>query len=152
MIGLALSPAVARADKANDLENACYNSKRDVAVSVCTAAIEAANEHTALNLVYAQRGDAYTDLGQYPQAIADHDQAIKLNPTFDAFYRDRGAAYVLMGQYPRSIEDFSEAIRLDPNSADAYCCRGLARKNGDEAGGDADIATARKIDPSIDVD
>ena len=100
LAGMMMTSVPARADKARDLENACYASKGNVAVSVCTSAIEAAPEHSAdeyiaLNLVYAHRGDAYEDLGQYALAVKDYDQAIKLDPSDEAFYRDRGTAYFL---------------------------------------------------------
>lgn len=156
LAGMMMTSMPARADKARDLENACYASKGDVAVSVCTSAIEAAPEHSAdeqiaLNLVYAQRGDAYADLGQYALAVEDYDQAIKLDPSDEAFYRDRGTAYALMGEYARAIQDYDEAISLRPDNADAYYCRGLTKKKmGDDAGGDADIAKAKELDPTIE--
>ena len=158
VVGVMLLPSSARADKARDLENACYASKGNVAVSVCTSAIEAAPEHSAdeyiaLNLVYAHRGDAYSDLGQYALAVEDYDQAIKLDPSDEAFYRDRGTAYALMGEYARAVQDYDEAINLHPDNADAYYCRGLTKKKmGDDAGGDADIAKAKELDPTIEYD
>ena len=158
LASMMITSVPARADKARDLENACYASKGNVAVSVCTSAIEAAPEHSAdeyiaLNLVYAHRGDAYVDLGQYALAVEDYNQAIKLDPSDEAFYRDRGTAYFLMGEYARAVQDYDEAISLHPDNADAYYCRGLTkRKMGDDAGGDADIAKAKELDPTVEMD
>jgi tetratricopeptide (TPR) repeat protein len=156
LAGIVMLPVSALADKARDLENACYDSKGNVAVSVCTSAIEAAPEHSndeyiALNLIYAHRGDAYEDLGQYALAVKDYDQAIKLDPSDEAFYRDRGTAYFLVGEFARAIQDSDEEIRLHPDNADAYYCRGLTKKKmGDVADGDADIAKAKELDPYIE--
>ena len=58
-----------------------------------------------------------------------------------------------MGQAGAAIDDFSSALRLDPKLASALYGRGLARiKNGDKAGGDADISAAKTIHAGIDDD
>jgi hypothetical protein len=55
-----------------------------------------------------------------------------------------------MGQPDRAILDFGQAIRIDPNLAVAYNGRGLAeRAKGDSAGGDADIAKAKQLNPNV---
>jgi Flp pilus assembly protein TadD len=64
--------------------------------------------------------------GQPDRAIADFDQAIRLNPNFaDAFY-NRGNAYGRKGQPDRAIADFDQAIRLNPNYSEAFKDRGNA--------------------------
>ena len=55
-----------------------------------------------------------------------------------------------MGQADAAIDDFSSALRVDPKLASALYGRGLARlKNGDKAGGDADISAAKTIQAGI---
>ena len=45
-----------------------------------------------------------------------------------------------------AIADFSKAIELDPKDAGAWFDRSLARKaKGDQAGADADLAQAGKV-------
>ena len=65
----------------------------------------------------------------------------------------RGLIHLKMGQAGAAIDDFSSALRFDPKLASALYGRGLARlKNGDKAGGDADIAAAKTIRAGIDDD
>ena len=60
-------------------------------------------------------------LGQYEEAIADFDQAIRLQPDSTLrFYISRGHARAVLGQYEEAFADFDQAIRLRPDDAHAY--------------------------------
>ncbi len=53
------------------------------------------------------------------------------------------------GDLDRAIADYDQAIKLNPNDAAALLNRGAAKKQqGDQSGGEADIAAAIKIDPN----
>jgi tetratricopeptide (TPR) repeat protein len=70
--------------------------------------------------------------------LTDYDQAVRLNPNFDAAYYNRGVVYQEKDEYDRAISDFDRAIRLNPNDADYYNHRG----NAFYAKGDYDRAPA----------
>src|SRR5882724_10035228 len=53
-------------------------------------------------------------------AIADYNEAIRLDPKNAAAYNNRGFAYGQKGDYDKALADFSEAIRLKPDYAVAY--------------------------------
>lgn len=63
---------------------------------------------------------------KWEDAIAELDQAIKLDPEFSVAYILRGNAYFSLEQYERAIADYDKAIELDPDSALAYGNRGSA--------------------------
>ena len=59
-------------------------------------------------------------------AIADLDQAIKLNGNNALAFNDRGLAYGAKGDLDRAIKDFDQAIAIDTKSAPSYTNRGVA--------------------------
>jgi tetratricopeptide (TPR) repeat protein len=67
-----------------------------------------------------------------------------------ASYDSRGLIHLKMGRLDAAIEDYGFALGIEPNLASALYGRGLARlKQGDKAGGEADIAAAETIQPGI---
>ncbi len=75
---------------------------------------------------YAQIAYDYAEAGDYQKAIANYDEAIRLDPKDDLNYSARGVLYAFLGQYERAIQDYDEAIRIDPQYAEDYNNRGVA--------------------------
>ncbi len=85
-------------------------------------------------------------MGKRNEAIADYDQAIRLNPKYAVAYNNRGNARSVQGDKQRAINDFDQAIRLNPNFAAAYNNRGNTRAAiGDKQGAISDLQQAAKI-------
>jgi tetratricopeptide (TPR) repeat protein len=63
----------------------------------------------------------------HDRAIADYNEAIRLNPKDDTPYNGRGNAWSDKGDFDRAIADHSQAIQLDPKYAVAYNNRCWAR-------------------------
>jgi tetratricopeptide (TPR) repeat protein len=86
--------------------------------------------------------------GDLKGAIADYDQAIRLDPTSAATYSSRGFVRYELGYKMGAIADYDQAIRLDPKSAVTYNNRGNIRYElGDEQGVMADYDQAIRLDP-----
>ncbi len=71
-------------------------------------------------------GDALYAKKNYDKAIADYNEAIRLNPKLAVAFNNRGNAWVGKMEYDKGIADFDEAIRLNPKLAVAFNNRGLA--------------------------
>jgi len=70
------------------------------------------------------RGNAYYRLKNYPRALADYDEAIRLDPRDSSSYFNRGLVYEDLGDTRRALQNYGEVIRLQPNDAGAYLNRG----------------------------
>jgi tetratricopeptide (TPR) repeat protein len=103
-----------------------------------------------LALAFKNRGGIYVRKGQYDRAIEDFDHAIRLDPNSADAFNDRGQTYKRMNQLDRAIEDFDKAIQLNPDFGQAYFTRGQLKLHlGDRAGGNADMAKGRELDPHV---
>jgi tetratricopeptide (TPR) repeat protein len=91
----------------------------------------------------------YVKKREFTLAVADFDQAIRLDPRYKTAYVYRGVANYNRTAYDSAIADFDAALRLDPDAIEALYGRGMAKqKNGDSSGA-ADIAAAKAIQSDI---
>ena len=66
---------------------------------------------------YSGRGIAWHDKGNLDKAIADHNEAIRLDPK-DAFaYANRAATWVNIGELDEAIADYNEADPTQPEKS-----------------------------------
>jgi tetratricopeptide (TPR) repeat protein len=99
-------------------------------------------------VAFCDRGLAYSSLGQWDKAIADYNQAIRIDPeNFNANY-NRGLAYTALEQWDKAITDYTRAIRINPKYIKAYSNRSVAYNNlGQWDKSIADCSIAIGIDP-----
>jgi tetratricopeptide (TPR) repeat protein len=112
----------------------------DLAITDFSAAIQLLEPDDLFEYVevFTCRADAYADDGQYDNALADYDKAIKnarsiMNSTGhlwrfspSALFCGRGRSYLAKGDYDRAIADFNESIHHDKYSDAARAARGRA--------------------------
>jgi len=145
---------VCKTAAADDRET-CKTASGDAAVEACTKAIadkkyKAKKQRRTLSLLYTNRGVEYEKKREFDKAIADHDQAIKVDPKNPLAYNNRGNAYAAKQDFAHAVADYDAAIKLNPKYAEAYYNRGLAKRaKGDWAAGDVDIAQAKSLQPGI---
>lgn len=118
-------------------------------VQSCTQLIQSSFETTEHRvLAYIRRGIAYGNGGNIDNAIADYDEAIKLNVKNAQAYYNRGNAYWGKGENAHAVTDFDTVIQLDAKNVAAYRGRGFAflySNNLPKAL--ADVTQAAKLDP-----
>ncbi|MGA7805553.1 tetratricopeptide repeat protein [Bradyrhizobium sp.] len=83
------------------------------------------------------------------RALADCDEAIRIDRGYAPAYVNRGNVHLNKGDVERAFGDFNEAIRLDPGNAWAYNARGDLYKNkGDFGHALADFSESIRLDPN----
>lgn len=73
-----------------------------------------------LAIAHNNRGNAYDDMGDTAKAIADYDQALRLNPLFTETYFNRAFARHRLGRYQDALKDYDRLLSLEPSLASGY--------------------------------
>jgi tetratricopeptide (TPR) repeat protein len=74
---------------------------------------------------HREQGIALQRSGDFQQAIASLDEAIRLDPNNAQAYDIRANAWDEMGIFERALADYDEAIRIDPNNPVLFHDRGI---------------------------
>jgi tetratricopeptide (TPR) repeat protein len=114
-LGLLSATALAAAMLLSARAATCEKASGEVAIVACHAL---AGIHYNSGIDYRQEGDN-------DRAIAEYDEAIRLDPDYTNAYTNRGNVWHDKGDYDRAIADYSAAIRLAPNDTAAFFNRGL---------------------------
>jgi tetratricopeptide (TPR) repeat protein len=162
MIALALCVsqfAQAQANKQTSKEVAKYSRDGFEATEAkdWDKAVEAFRKATELdkkqapNLVSAlqHRGMEYTTQQQYPEAIADFSEALKLKPDEAGIYERRAYVEMKTNAYDKALADYSEAIKLKPKEVRYYLLRSyIYETKNDIKSSMSDTEEALKLDPT----
>ncbi|HVX59932.1 MAG TPA: tetratricopeptide repeat protein [Pirellulales bacterium] len=103
-------------------------------------------------IAYAARARVWCYHGEYDKALADCNEALKIDPESAIAYSRRGRAWAGKGELETAVADFDEALRLDPEDAHAYTHRARARNElGEYEQAVKDCNEALKLDPKSNV-
>jgi Flp pilus assembly protein TadD len=128
--------AAAHADDRSDCRAA---GAPDAVIAACTRAIGAgAVQGSQLADLYAARARAYRAQTDLDRAIADFDEAIRIDPARPFLLELRGNAWLAKRDYPKAIADYERALQLNPKLIPAY----MGRASAHFAKGDLDAALA----------
>lgn len=72
------------------------------------------------------RANDLYDAGKYAEAVAEYNEAIRLDPDTALYYDNRGLAYYYLEEWDLAINDYTQAIDLNPGNAATYYRRGAA--------------------------
>ncbi len=122
-------PVVAQAAfSADEKAGAAAMEKDDMDGAIAAFTLALNKKEAGANPLYdnVMRGIAYAKKGQFEQALADFDAAVKIKPDdVDARFR-RGSTRAQLKQYQDAIEDLSAVVQADAMNAAAFRVRGFA--------------------------
>jgi tetratricopeptide (TPR) repeat protein len=109
----------------------CINEPRQVEtdeqIAACTTLIDGGQEsRTNLAAAHVNRGIALRRKGDSDKALADYDEAVRLQPDVATAFNGRGGIYNDRKEYDRAIAQFDEALRLRPGNPQFHNNRGNA--------------------------
>jgi tetratricopeptide (TPR) repeat protein len=146
----AATPASAQSpywDRCKDVNNV---DTADRAIAACNHILDDRNEAKNRAMALRNRCGIYYTKNDYDLALADCNQAIRMEPNSAIAYNRRGLIWYAKDDNDRAIADFDRAIGIDRKFAFAYFNRGLAwRAKGDTGRADADRTEAIRLDPSL---
>jgi tetratricopeptide (TPR) repeat protein len=129
-MGGPVKPAMAAVQK--DLQDCNQSVDLDRQISGCTRLLAFPPMRNLRAGLFNKMGNAWYSKGEYDRAIADFDEAIRLDPKGPLPHDGRGNAWASKGEYDRAVADFDEAIRLDPKNPLHRNNRGVAWKQKGE--------------------
>jgi len=134
----------------NDDYKQCRTGSDDGAIAACGRVIAAGKLGSyALANAYSDRGGALVDKMQIDRAIADLNEAIKLNPNLVTAYINRGYANQAKKDNKAAIDDFSKSLELNPRNSAVHAQRGQAYAAlGDADHAISDLVTALSLNPN----
>jgi tetratricopeptide (TPR) repeat protein len=137
---------------------------RDQRLAACTAIVETGGEPPAhLALAHCNRGMTYLknnlialgkldpdlDKADLDRAMADFNEAVRLDPGRYQTLVCRGYGYFAIGDYDRAIADFDQAISVDSKPFQVFIARGqIHRIKGDLDRAVADFSEAIRHNPN----
>jgi Flp pilus assembly protein TadD len=115
-----VSPTVQRTfDAALDALNAGHPDEAAKAFLALTRSnADLGGPHANLGIIYRQEG-------KRAEAVAELEQAVRLNPQQPVFLNQLGISYRQQGQFAKAREAYEKAIELDPNYPAAYLNLGI---------------------------
>ncbi|NLW93284.1 MAG: tetratricopeptide repeat protein [Chlamydiae bacterium] len=112
---------------------------------VLAAALTGCGQRDARHYELALR---YKESGNYEQAIAELQTALRVNPRFSKAYNQLGVCYGKVGLYDKAADQFRRAVELDPSLATGHYNLGILYQSHLERPADAVIAYRRYLDLS----
>jgi tetratricopeptide (TPR) repeat protein len=129
--------------------DSCAGTDPDRIIAACTKIINSKKESKGDRAwAYSNRGVGYENKGDRDRALADYNEAVRLDPKNGDAFRNRGGIYDLKGDRDRAIANYDEALRLNTRDGVAYFNRGnIYESKGDHERAITDYNEAIRLNP-----
>jgi tetratricopeptide (TPR) repeat protein len=134
---------------ANSDERACRTAEPAARIAPCTRLLVAADKGgMSLTAIYSNRGWAYMEMREIDLAMADLNEAIRIEPKNHFAFNHRGWGHNEKKNFDAAIADLTESIRLNAKYAPAFNNRANAFRAKEELERAlADYDEAIRLDP-----
>ena len=148
-LALSAAPALAQSDRDARWCRGEDGASLEQTISGCTAVVDRRTDTPQqIALAYSLRGGAIYYKGDPVKAIADYDEAIKLDPAFARAFNNRCWARAVVGRVQEAVADCDASLRLASNVANTLENRGFAYlKMGQYDRAIADYEAGLALDP-----
>ena len=121
-------------------------------IAACTRMLGlTAQNPRAQAMVYTNRAWPYSLQGRFDLAMADLDQALRLQPNSAIVLNDRGFTFLRMGRLDLALANYNAALQSDPGTVYALYGRGIVQaRQGHAAAAQVDLDAARRLQPGVD--
>lgn len=75
-------------------------------------------------MLFSKKVNYLSNLGKFPAALKEYEQAIKRNPQSAKYYSNLGTVYIKLMEWQRAKENFEIALKKDPKYIKAYPKKG----------------------------
>jgi len=100
-----------------------------------------------LESALVNRGTTKSSTGNHTGAMADWEEALRLDPNDPVIFKNRAEAYIDEGGLELALNDYSRYLQLRPDDSFTYLVRaGLYQQLGDSKRAELDRETAKKLD------
>jgi outer membrane protein OmpA-like peptidoglycan-associated protein/Tfp pilus assembly protein PilF len=127
----------------------CLGADPKVGIAACTRLIEQSAPGSAeLASAYATRAKHYVTTNDLKSALADANEALRLDPLQPNALHNRALIYFYLGQYDEALADINKEIEVTPEDAEAYASRARIYAESEQPDAAmADLNKALAIDP-----
>ena len=97
-----------------------------VFVAILCILINGNTKVVAARDIWISKGDALNRMGNYSQAIAAYDTALKIDPNYVNALDGKGWSLNELGNYSQAIVYLDKALKIDPNHLDGLVFKAQA--------------------------
>jgi tetratricopeptide (TPR) repeat protein len=100
-------------------------------------------------VAWIELGQAYSELGQYDQAAANYQNALRLSPGNALALIGSGLVALRQAQADVAVDQFAHAVKAAPSAVNYLLLAQALRRAGRPAESDVALAQAHKISPDL---